>query len=243
MRRQVGPVSARFTGTMRMTDSTPPTGYTLHFEGQGGAAGFANGEAQGHAGAGRGRRRRALPYDVKAQVGGKLAQIGSRLIDGAAAKIADDFFARFSERLAPPAVRRRTVDETGEDRGGERGRAPRQPVVDPLGVARASSRRSRLPRGARRPLDSRPARDGCRYRAAPIVGDHDRVQRLAGRVDEPLLARLARLVAREQRIETLARALEHRVARRVQHEGDALAGHVLGDGAAQIVALEVGRRR
>jgi len=100
---RVGPVSAKFNGTMRMTDSTPPTGYTLKFEGQGGAAGFANGEARvtlmpaagGHT---------TLTYVAKAQVGGKLAQIGSRLIDGAAAKMADDFFARFSAQFTPAAV-------------------------------------------------------------------------------------------------------------------------------------------
>jgi len=99
---KVGPVSAKFSGKMRMIDPTPPTGYTLQFTGQGGAAGFASGEARvtltpaenGHT---------LLTYAVKAQVGGKLAQIGSRLIDGAAAKMADDFFARFSARLAPEA--------------------------------------------------------------------------------------------------------------------------------------------
>jgi carbon monoxide dehydrogenase subunit G len=103
MMAKVGPVSARFTGTMRMQDSTPPTGYTLKFEGQGGAAGFANGEAKVSLLPADGDQT-ALTYVVKAQVGGKLAQIGSRLIDGAAAKIADDFFARFSERLAPAGV-------------------------------------------------------------------------------------------------------------------------------------------
>ena len=102
MAARVGPVSARFTGTMRMADSTPPTGYTLTFEGQGGAAGFANGEARVSL-APDGADATALSYVVKAQVGGKLAQIGSRLIDGAAAKLADDFFARFAAKLAPPA--------------------------------------------------------------------------------------------------------------------------------------------
>ena len=100
MAARVGPVSARFTGTMTMTDVVPPTGYTLKFEGQGGAAGFANGEARVTLAPADGAGTR-LAYAVKAQVGGKLAQIGSRLIDGAAAKIADDFFARFSERLTP----------------------------------------------------------------------------------------------------------------------------------------------
>ena len=99
---KVGPVSARFTGTMRMIDPTPPTGYTLQFTGQGGAAGFANGEAKVTLTPAEGGHT-LLTYVVKAQVGGKLAQIGSRLIDGAAAKMADDFFARFSARLAPAA--------------------------------------------------------------------------------------------------------------------------------------------
>jgi len=97
---KVGPVSARFSGTMRMTESTPPTGYTLKFEGQGGAAGFANGEAKVSLAPTEGGQT-ALTYAVKAQVGGKLAQIGSRLIDGAAAKIAEEFFERFSQQVAP----------------------------------------------------------------------------------------------------------------------------------------------
>ncbi len=100
---RVGPVSAKFNGTMRMTDSTPPTAYTLKFEGQGGAAGFANGEARVTL-APAVDDQTTLTYVVKAQVGGKLAQIGSRLIDGAAAKLADDFFARFSAQFAPAAA-------------------------------------------------------------------------------------------------------------------------------------------
>jgi uncharacterized protein len=98
---RVGPVSARFSGRMTMTDIDAPNAYTLRFEGQGGAAGFANGQARvtlvpaddGHT---------SMTYAVTAQVGGKLAQIGSRLIDGAAAKIADDFFSRFTAHFAKP---------------------------------------------------------------------------------------------------------------------------------------------
>ena len=97
---RVGPVSARFSGRMRMTDSTPPTGYTLHFEGQGGAAGFANGEARVTLSPAA-NDQTTLTYVAKAQVGGKLAQIGSRLIDGAAAKLADEFFDKFGARFAP----------------------------------------------------------------------------------------------------------------------------------------------
>jgi uncharacterized protein len=102
MTARVGPVSARFSGRIVMSDIVAPTAYTLSFEGQGGAAGFAKGEARVTlSDINPGTR---IDYQAKAQVGGKLAQIGSRLVDGAAAKVADDFFARFVERLAgPPA--------------------------------------------------------------------------------------------------------------------------------------------
>jgi uncharacterized protein len=100
MAARVGPVSAKFTGNMTMTDIDAPNGYTLRFEGQGGAAGFARGEARVTL-APEGEQHTSLTYAAKAQVGGKLAQIGSRLVDGAAAKLVDDFFARFTARLAP----------------------------------------------------------------------------------------------------------------------------------------------
>ena len=100
---KIGPVSARFNGKMLLADLDPPNGYTLKFEGQGGAAGFASGEAKVSLAPADGGRT-TLSYATKAQVGGKLAQIGSRLIDGAAAKMADDFFARFAEHFAPAAV-------------------------------------------------------------------------------------------------------------------------------------------
>src|SRR6476661_3974944 len=99
---RVGPVSARFSGRMTMSDIDPPNAYTLHFEGQGGAAGFAHGSARVALRA-HGANETALEYEAKAQVGGKLAQIGSRLVDGVAAKMTDDFFARFVASLAPPS--------------------------------------------------------------------------------------------------------------------------------------------
>ena len=100
MTARVGPVSARFTGRIVLADIVAPTSYTLSFEGQGGAAGFAKGEARvALADNNPGTR---IDYQAKAQVGGKLAQIGSRLVDGAAAKVADDFFARFADRLGGP---------------------------------------------------------------------------------------------------------------------------------------------
>ncbi len=103
MTARVGPVSAKFSGRIVLSDIVPPTSYKMSFEGQGGAAGFARGEAKvALTPDGSGTR---IGYEVNAQVGGKLAQIGSRLVDGAAAKLADDFFACFVERLggAPAA--------------------------------------------------------------------------------------------------------------------------------------------
>jgi uncharacterized protein len=98
MTARVGPVSAKFSGRMTLADIDPPHGYTLRFEGQGGAAGFANGEARVALAPADGGT--SMSYAVRAQVGGKLAQIGSRLVDGAAAKLADDFFARFTAHFA-----------------------------------------------------------------------------------------------------------------------------------------------
>ena len=102
MTARVGPVSAKFSGRIVLSDIVPPTSYKITFEGQGGAAGFARGEAKvALTPDGSGAR---IEYNVNAQVGGKLAQIGSRLVDGAAAKIADDFFACFVDRLGGGAA-------------------------------------------------------------------------------------------------------------------------------------------
>jgi len=93
---KIGPVSARFKGKMTLKDVSAPTGYTIVFDGQGGAAGFAKGEARvelvpdGE--------QTLLRYTAKAAIGGKLAQIGSRLVDGAARKLADQFFTAFRAR-------------------------------------------------------------------------------------------------------------------------------------------------
>ena len=96
---KVGPVSARFTGSMELADVVPPTSYTLRFKGQGGAAGFAQGEAR--VALSPDPQGTRLAYSAQAHVGGKLAQIGSRLVHGAAARLADDFFERFAARFAP----------------------------------------------------------------------------------------------------------------------------------------------
>jgi carbon monoxide dehydrogenase subunit G len=96
----IGPVKAKFRGKLLLADLDPPNSYSLSFDGQGGAAGFGKGSAKvSLAAEGAGTR---LSYAVKAQVGGKLAQIGSRLIDGVAKKLADDFFAAFNRKMAGP---------------------------------------------------------------------------------------------------------------------------------------------
>jgi hypothetical protein len=85
---------------MQLADVNPPRGYTLSFDGQGGAAGFAKGEAKVSLAPAENGAATGLSYTVKAQVGGKIAQLGSRLVDGAAQKLADDFFGRFSDAVA-----------------------------------------------------------------------------------------------------------------------------------------------
>jgi hypothetical protein len=100
MAAKVGPVSAKFAGRMQLSDIEPLCAYTLSFEGQGGAAGFAKGEAKVTLAPEANGAGTALSYAVKAQVGGKIAQLGSRLVDGAAQKLADDFFGRFCDAVA-----------------------------------------------------------------------------------------------------------------------------------------------
>lgn len=100
MTAKVGPVSAKFKGLMTLSDMAPPHSYTLLFEGQGGVAGFARGQASVQlAPEAEGTR---LGYVVKAMIGGKLAQVGARLIDGVAKKIAEQFFSEFNKRVAEP---------------------------------------------------------------------------------------------------------------------------------------------
>lgn len=100
---KIGPVSAKFSGKVTLSDLDPPNGYKISGEGQGGAAGFAKGGAEVRLEAGAGDQETVLRYTAHAAVGGKLAQIGSRLVDGAARKTADQFFANFAEVVGAPA--------------------------------------------------------------------------------------------------------------------------------------------
>ena len=116
---KIGPISARFTGKVQLTDLDPPTSYRISGEGQGGVAGFAKGGANvdlsDHG------TDTLLKYVVNAQVGGKIAQLGARLIDATSKQMADLFFNRFTAHLAPEIVP--TVD--GQTRPANAG-----PVVD-----------------------------------------------------------------------------------------------------------------
>jgi carbon monoxide dehydrogenase subunit G len=120
---KIGPVSAKFSGKVALSDIVAPDGYKLSFEGQGGVAGFAKGSSSvtlrpldGTAEAAPAAGGCELDYTVQAQVGGKIAQLGQRLIDGAAKSTADDFFKRFEaemqSRYGPPPAP--AAEETAE---------------------------------------------------------------------------------------------------------------------------------
>ena len=100
---KVGPVSARFKGNLAMTNIDPPNGYTINFDGQGGVAGFGKGSADVALTA-QGEQQTLLKYTARATVGGKMAQIGSRLIDATASKITEDFFKAFEAHLRASAA-------------------------------------------------------------------------------------------------------------------------------------------
>lgn len=124
MALRIGPVAARFTGAITLSDIQPPVSYKLSFEGQGGPAGFGKGASEVMLTPIEGGTR--LDYSVNAQVGGKVAQLGQRLIDGAAKSLAEDFFKRFDAEMTRrhgPAPAPAAAAATGGN-GSE--------VVDPL---------------------------------------------------------------------------------------------------------------
>ncbi|HVH03475.1 MAG TPA: carbon monoxide dehydrogenase subunit G [Amaricoccus sp.] len=116
VKQKVGPVSATFHGRVSFSDIVPLTSYTIAGEGKGGAAGFAKGSAAVALADEAGGT--LLTYDVKASVGGKLAQLGSRLIDGFAKKMADGFFDSFQAAVEP--AREPEAAESGAAAEGER---------------------------------------------------------------------------------------------------------------------------
>jgi carbon monoxide dehydrogenase subunit G len=96
-KNKIGPVSATFKGTVTLSDLDPPNGYRISGLGDGGVAGFAKGGAT--VALSDKDDGTLLTYAVEAQIGGKLAQLGQRLVNGAAKKLADDFFTRFAEAV------------------------------------------------------------------------------------------------------------------------------------------------
>ena len=114
VKAKVGPVSAGFKADIALSDLNPPSSYTLAVGVKGGAAGFGKGSAKVALDEADGGT--LLRYDVQGTVGGKLAQVGSRLIDGATRKMADDFFARFTDIVAQPVP----------SEGGERREKPQR---------------------------------------------------------------------------------------------------------------------
>lgn len=151
VRLRIGPVSASFTGKVTLSDIDPPNGYKITGEGQGGAAGFAKGGAvvalADDAGA------TTLTYNVDAQVGGKIAQVGARLIDGTAKKLADEFFGKFAATVsAPPPVEEAAPAATAETAALAQSSSATPPPVSlstvppPVATASASSAASARPR-------------------------------------------------------------------------------------------------
>jgi|SRR5579871_229950 len=124
---KIGPVKARFKGKVSLSDLQPPDHCVLAGEGQGGMAGFAKGMATIELAPAQAGAATVLSYTAKATVGGKLAQIGQRLIDGAAKQIADDFFARFSS----------VVGASGEPAAAKK--ADSAAFAEPLGIAAAAA--------------------------------------------------------------------------------------------------------
>lgn len=130
---KVGPVKANFAGTVTLSQLNPPESYVISGQGKGGAAGFAKGGASVRLEEAGDKTR--LTYDVDAQVGGKLAQIGSRLIDSTARKMADDFFRRFARAVAE-----------GEAAAGEEpvaAKAPAKKAAKKAAAKKTAARKSR----------------------------------------------------------------------------------------------------
>lgn len=130
----VGPVKARFKGRLQQQDLQPPKRYTLSFEGDGGMAGFAKGSAEVELiEEGEAREQTRLNYRAQAQIGGRLAQIGSRLVDAAAAKMSAQFFERLTQVIVAPE--RAALPAAAQAPGAAAAAAPGvPPVARPSGV-------------------------------------------------------------------------------------------------------------
>jgi uncharacterized protein len=127
---KVGPVRARFAGQIRMDQVRPGEGCTMQFQGSGGAAGMAKGQSQVELSDEDGGTR--LRYNVHASVGGKLGQVGGRMIDAAAKQMADQFFAAFNEQLGQPS---RDADARQSSEGAPSGAHAVAPALLPAAAS------------------------------------------------------------------------------------------------------------
>ena len=159
---KLGPISARFNGKVLLSDLDPPNGYTISGEGQGGIAGFAKGGAKvallDEAGATR------LAYQVNAQIGGKMAQLGARLIDSTAKQYADTFFTRFAAIVAPPTVAEAVAAPLAAETQLRADGAPPEPVTPGL---------ERAPEQSAVPYDPKAHVTAAAPYHAPPHEDHD----------------------------------------------------------------------
>jgi carbon monoxide dehydrogenase subunit G len=130
---KVGPVKAKFNGAVALSNINPPESYTIAGEGKGGAAGFAKGGADVRLAA-DGVDTTVLTYTAKADVGGKLAQLGSRLIDGTAKKMADEFFDNFARQVAGPPPQEEPAAPVAQAGAPEPAPVPTaRPAAEPTG--------------------------------------------------------------------------------------------------------------
>jgi len=162
---KVGPVKARFGGKVTMSDLDPPNGYRISGEGQGGAAGFAKGGAEVKLepdGDGT-----ILRYTVNANVGGKLAQIGSRLIDATARKMAEEFFGRFAELVAANAAAAPAAEAVAGEPAASPG--PAEPATPEQPQSRPAEPPRPEPQPVEPPAATRPAPTPAPTPARPTI--------------------------------------------------------------------------
>jgi carbon monoxide dehydrogenase subunit G len=139
---KVGPVKAKFSGKVTLSDLDPPNGYTITGEGAGGAAGFAKGGAKVHLEDAPGGGT-LLKYEMHAQIGGKLAQIGSRLIDGAARKMGDEFFTAFAAAVEAQAAGSAATNASSAAAPGSSSELGAEPAMAPAALPSAASSEQR----------------------------------------------------------------------------------------------------
>ena len=211
---KIGPVSAKFTGKVTLADIAPPDSYKLAFEGQGGVAGFGKGSSQASRCTPDAATGCELDYTVQAQVGGKIAQLGQRLIDGAAKSMADDFFKRFDaemqRRYGPPPE---AAADGSRSRAGRKAASGRPASCRSSASARGSvqaptGRRARCSGRDWRQTHGKPRRHGAAHaarlaagrpaRAAGHRGAHLGLVAAAGRLDHGAGAKTARWSARSR---------------------------------------------